>query len=152
MPSTLFSTYSAGENRVTATILAVLRSLSLNRIERLLGVLTGEADFELVRFQNQPSRGGVGIPDAEVLTSCRILIETKTRRNAVDRQQLKQHLKRLDSATEKFLCLLVLTPDENQPGEVANFSDERLCWSSFTALDQVIDELLLDKTEVIWLC
>jgi len=29
------------------------------------------------------------------------------------------------------------------------FSDERLFWSSFAALDQAIDELLADKTEVV---
>jgi hypothetical protein len=149
MPQTLFSTYSAGENRVTATILAVLRSLSLNRIERLLGVLTEKADFELVRFENQPGRGGVGVPDAEVSSSCRILIETKIKRNAIERQQLEQHLKRLDGAKEKFRCLLVLTPDENRPAELANLSHGRLYWTSFAALDQAVDELLTDKTEVI---
>jgi hypothetical protein len=149
MPSTLFSTYSAGENRVTATILAVLRSLSLNRIERLLGALTEQADFVLVRFENQPARGGVGVPDAEVSSSCQILIETKIKRNAIERQQLEQHLKRLDGATESFRCLLVLTPDENRPAELANLSDEYLCWASFAALDQAVDELLTDKTEVI---
>jgi len=42
MGSSLFSTYSPGENRVTASILAVLRSLSLGRIERMLGAPTGK--------------------------------------------------------------------------------------------------------------
>lgn len=37
--NSIFSTYSTGENRVTASILAVLRSLSLDRIQRLLGAL-----------------------------------------------------------------------------------------------------------------
>ena len=39
MPDSIFSTYRTGENRVTASILAVLRSLALHRIERLLGAL-----------------------------------------------------------------------------------------------------------------
>jgi hypothetical protein len=50
--TSIFSTYSTGENRVTASILAVLKSLSLNRIERLLGALLEQSAFELVRFQN----------------------------------------------------------------------------------------------------
>jgi len=64
MGSSIFSTYSTGENRVTASILAVLKSLSLGRIERLLGALLEQSEFQLVRFENQPSRGGKGVPDA----------------------------------------------------------------------------------------
>jgi hypothetical protein len=148
MPISLFATYSAGENRVTATVLAVLRSLSLDRIERLLGALTEQAEFELVRFENQAGRGGVGVPDAELLSSCRILIETKIKPNTIDRKQLTRHLQRLDDTNEAVQRLLVLTPDESKPTELVDFSDERLCWTSFAALDQAIDELLDDKTEV----
>ena len=36
MAINLFSTYKTGENRVTASILAVLRALSIGRVERLL--------------------------------------------------------------------------------------------------------------------
>src|SRR5713226_5311589 len=131
MPTSLFSTYSTGENRVTASILAVLRSLSLNRIERLLGALTEQPEFELVRFENQPARGGAGVPDAVVASSCRILIETKLTRNAVKPDQLKRHLSRLDTATESVRCLLVLSPDENRPAQLADLSDDRLSWASF---------------------
>ena len=60
----IFSTHSTGENRVTASIIAVLKSLSLPRIERLLGALLEQPEFELVRFQNQPSRGGAGAYNA----------------------------------------------------------------------------------------
>jgi hypothetical protein len=149
MITTLFSTYSTGENRITATILAVLRSLSLDRIERLLGALTELPEFELVRFENQPGRGGAGVPDAQVSSSCRILIETKTQPNALKREQLERHLQRLDDAKEDFRCLLVLTADESWPNELMHFSNEHLFWTSFAALDQAIDELLTDKTEVV---
>ncbi len=33
MPDSIFSTYRTGENRVTASILAVLRSLAIQRTE-----------------------------------------------------------------------------------------------------------------------
>jgi hypothetical protein len=65
MNDSIFSTYSTGENRVTASILAVLRCLALPRSERILGALMEDAEFQLVRFQNQPAKGGKGIPEVK---------------------------------------------------------------------------------------
>ncbi|MBU0719549.1 MAG: hypothetical protein KJ749_15000 [Planctomycetes bacterium] len=145
----IFSTYSAGENRVTASLLAVLRSLSLDRIQRVLGALLEQSEFELVKFQNQPSRGGEGIPDAIIQSSCRLLLETKTKRGAVRADQLRRHLKRLGGTTELIQVLLVLTPDDARPKALDSIDDDRLVWASFAALDQTIDEILEDKTEVV---
>lgn len=149
MPINLFSTYSTGENRVTASILAVLRSLSLDRMQRLLGALLEELEFELVTFQNQPGKGGEGVPDAIIQSSCRLLIETKVRRKAVKADQLKRHLERLDKATETTQLLLVLTPDDVRPTVFDSIQDARLAWASFAALDQAIDGMLSDKYEVV---
>jgi hypothetical protein len=141
----IFSTYSTGENRVTASILAVLRCLALPRIEGILGALMGDDDFQLVRFENQPAGGGEGVPDGEIFSNCRILLETKRVRNALVPSQLKRHLSRLDSTKEK---VLVLTPDDVEPDIIAAMKDVRLIWNSFVALNQAIDELLSDeKTE-----
>lgn len=149
MPTNLFSTYRGGENRVTSSILAVLQSLSMTRTERLLGALIEQAEFQLVRFQNQPSRGATGVPDAEIISSCRILVETKLVPKAVRADQLQRHLKRLDRSHETTQCLLVLTPDDNRPKELVQLSDPRLVWASFAALDQAISDLLNDETEVV---
>ena len=149
MTANLFSTYRTGENRVTASILAVLQSLSLDRIQRLIGALLEESEFELVKFQNQPAKGGAGVPDAVILSSCRLLTETKIRRHVLKAEQLKLHLERLDQATEAIRLLLVLTPDDAPPALLDTLHDDRLVWSSFAALDQAIDELLADNYEVI---
>lgn len=149
MPTNLFSTYSTGENRVTASFLAVLRSLALDRIQRIIGALLEQSEFELVAFQNQPSKGGGGVPDAIIQSSCRLLVETKIKRNSIQPKQLERHLERLDGATEATRLLLVLTPDDAKPRAFDSFQDERLVWASFAALDQAIDELLSDKTEVV---
>lgn len=150
MRTSIFSTYSTGENRVTASILAVLKSLSLSRIERLLGALLEQSEFELVRFQNQAARGSGSVPDGEISSSCRILIETKIKRNSVRAKQLQQHLQHLNSSRESEQ-LLVLTPDQSQPSAFDLVEDDqnRLGWASFAALDQAIDELLADGNEVI---
>ena len=123
MAESIFSTYSTGENRVTGSILAVLRSLALGRTERLLGALLQESEFQLLHFQNQPARGGESIPDAQITGSCRVLIETKVVRNGVSEDQVLQHLKRLNGR-EKLERLLVLTPDERRPKPLATVTEE----------------------------
>ena len=145
----IFSTYSQGENRVTSSILAVIRSLSLDRIERILGALLEQSELEFVRFENQPSRGGDGVPDAIIQSSFRLLIETKTERDGLDRPQLERHLSRLDDAQEQSAWLLILTPDDERPGLVEELNDDRAIWASFALLSQAIDELLDDKQEVV---
>lgn len=146
--NSIFSTYSTGENRVTASFLAVLRSLSLDRIQRLLAALLEQSEFELVRFENQPSKGGRGVPDAIIHASIRLLLETKIERASIAVPQIKRHLERLDAANEAAKVLLVITPDEVRPEVFETLRDERVVWSSFAALDQAIDEMLDDKYEV----
>lgn len=149
MTSSIFSTYSTGENRVTSSLLAVLRSLSLSRIERLLGALLEQSEFELVRFQNLPAAGGPGVPDAIILSSCRLLIETKIKTKSVNQEQLRRHLDKLDDTGESTRLLLVLTPDIHRPQVIDEINDDRLVWTPFSALDQAIDELLEDPREVV---
>lgn len=148
MDEGIFSTYRQGENRVTASILAVLRSLALPRIERLLGALLKESEFQLVRFENQIAGDGESVPDAEIAANVRILLETKTKRNALDRKQLKSHLEQFKR--EPGNRLLVLTPDHAEPALIKEIGDDRLAWTSFGDLDQAIDDLLSRKeNEVI---
>jgi hypothetical protein len=149
MPANIFSSYSTGENRVTASLLAVLQSLSLGRMNRLLGALLETPEFELVRFQNQPSKGSEGVPDGIVFSSCRLLIETKTTPNQVGIPQLARHLVRLDQSGEATRVLIVLTPDGSTPKAVQELDDARIIWASFARLDQAIDELMRDGGEVI---
>jgi hypothetical protein len=148
LPSSIFSSYKTGENRVTASILAVLQSLALGRTERLLGALLQESEFELLHFENQPGKGGPGVPDAVISGSCRILVETKTTRQAISVEQLSRHLAKLDGQ-ESTQRLLLLTPDEEKPQEVEKLSDIRLAWANFATLDQAIDDALADTRDVI---
>ncbi|MGH9421080.1 MAG: hypothetical protein ACRD3J_13980, partial [Thermoanaerobaculia bacterium] len=138
-----------GENRVTASILAVLRSLSLRHAERLLSAALGTPELQLIDFSNQVSRGGPGVPDAVISASIRLLVETKTARNAVDISQLRRHLERLEASNETTKMLLVLTPDASRPSAMTSLPPEVVVWSSFAALDQAIDELLRDRGEVV---
>lgn len=145
----LFSTYSTGENRVTASILGVLRTLSLRHTERILGAMLGAPEFQLLEFANQVGRGGRGVPDAVISASIRILVETKTERNAVNAVQIQRHVERLNQAPETTKVLLVLTPDAAPPVGLAAFPPKMVVWGSFAALDQAIDELLGDRGAVV---
>ncbi|MBK5940789.1 hypothetical protein CCR96_16340 [Halochromatium roseum] len=129
--------------------MAVLRSLSIDHMQRLIGSLLEQSELELIKFTNQPSKGGQGVPDAEISSSFRILIETKTARNMVDEQQVRRHLQRLDRPGETIQTLLILTPDDQPPVIIGEINDERLAWTSFGLLYQAIDELLADTQEVI---
>lgn len=149
MSESIFSTYRTGENRVTASILAVLRSLSLDRCEQILAALLEQSEFELIRFQNQPSKGSQGVPDAEIMSSFRLLVEAKIKPHTVDAKQLARHLRRFDDSKETTQALLVLTPDTRQPAQIDEVKDHRVTWASFASLDQAINGLFDDDKGVI---
>lgn len=88
MTTPLFSTYRQGENRVTATFLAVLQRLSLPNIDRILQRLLWEdrETYNLVSFENQV-RTKESVPDAKIRMGNTIWIETKTARNSVESDQ-----------------------------------------------------------------
>ncbi len=138
MQNTLFSTYRQGENRITSTFLAVLQRLSLPNIDRILGTLIGDTAFSLVSFENQPRRER-STPDARIRTGPAIWIETKTASNAVRSGQIRRHLESLEDGER----LLLLTPDDNQPGDFEN----RVIWSNFRTLVATIKEILEDESE-----
>jgi hypothetical protein len=89
------------------------------------------------------------VPDAVIISSCRLLIETKIKRNTVRESQLRRHLERLDGGRESTRLLLVLTPDDHEPAALEKIADPLLMWSSFATLDQSINELLNDPHEVV---
>ena len=121
----LFSTYRHGENRITATLLAVLQRLSLPNIDPILQALLEDPAFSLVTFDNLP-KGKNSTPDARIGTGSAIWIETKRVRNAVRSSQLENHLNSLRHREN----LLLLTPDDLAPTVL----DDRIAWSNFRTL------------------
>lgn len=142
MPVGLFSTYRGGENRVTSSILAVLRSLSLDRFQRLLGGLVGLSNDDLVRVEDQPSRGGSGIPDGEIRASMRIIIETKRHAQEFDKNQLQRHMARFHGDNHTVQRLLCLSRHSSRPPELDDLGDPRVCWASFADLETAIADIL----------
>ena len=145
----LFSTYRSGENRVTASMLAVFERSDIARLEKILAAASGETSLQLVSFDNQPGAGGGTVPDARIAGNFALWFETKTARNAVRPDQLVGHLEHFDNRPGVFERLFVVTPDSEEPQAITDLNDERIIWFSFRDLSFAIDELLTDTQEVI---
>lgn len=148
--TTLFSTYRQGENRVTASMIAVFERVGLEVVERLLQAVQGESTVELVEFRNQPAeKGSKGTPDASIRASFKYLFETKTtpvgNGSAALLAELKRHLEKLVGEYQSE-TLFFVTPDEEIPSEVEllrqTLPPGRLSWFSFLDLDRAMEELL----------
>lgn len=142
MSTGLFSTYRQGENRVTATLLAVLQRLSLVNTDRILQALLDDSTFQLVHFDNQIVHKQ-SVPDARISAKTSIYIETKTDRNTVDPGQVRAHLGALEIGER----LLLLTPDDQPPPILADVGDDRLAWANFRALSDAIKTFLQDEND-----
>ena len=141
MPNPLFSTYTQGENRVTSTVISVLEHINNQLAEDILEALTDESDLSLVAFDNQVT-GVDSVPDAAIKSSTALWFETKTSRDAVNKEQLENHLHALDEDVAELQRLIVLTPDAQLPDEVTEVNDERIVWVNFDGLIDTIEMVL----------
>jgi len=145
----LFSTYQQGENRVTASILAVLARLGLHLTERILGGMLGDANVSLVSFTPLPATSGPGNPDGEILARARFLFEVKIASGALDSAQAAA-LK--IAYTDKLGDdhdgrLIILTPDVGCPKPLVGLGDERVVWVNFVTLAVVLREVVADDRD-----
>lgn len=143
MPNPLFSRYSQGENRVTASILAVFERISFALVEQILQILCEEPNLPLLQIKNQIKSGKMGrVPDGAIQASFAYWIETKTVQNAVDFNQLEGHLIALSEVPDVGKKkLLVLTPDYEEPQAVKNLNSNLVVWASFNDMYAAIAEI-----------
>ena len=109
MPNPLFAKFSQGENRVTASILAVFERISFALVERILQILCEDSNIPLLEIRNQfRIKGASGVPDGVIQASFAYWIETKIVQNAIGldhklddgrlvNRQLKAHLDALEA-------------------------------------------------------
>lgn len=158
MPNPLFSSYRAGENRVTSSTLAVFERIDLALVEELLGTAAGAStELTTVTFDNQVVSDG-SVPDARIGARFTWWFETKTARGDYKseghgRAQVRQHSEHLRGAPEAWL--FVLTPDPVQPTWFAELDGvdhsvrPRILWLGFVGLAAAIEEVTSDPTRVI---
>ncbi len=147
MSGPIFSTYGQGENRVTATLMAVLQRVNGSLVELILQRLLADDALELIRFIDQP-RGDGSTPDAVIRGSFSFWIETKTSKNAIREDQLMKHLKLLGDGTVRDDRLIVLTPDSSEPQTVIGLREKyaNLYWANFATLVETVESLLNDSS------
>lgn len=112
----LLYTYRAGENRVTASMLAVFERIDLALVEAILSAATGEASLQMVSFTNQPPGTGQSVPDGRISGHSDLWIETKTETGAVRADQLIEHLRCLGDSGEQRLWSSPLRLDHRGGG------------------------------------
>ncbi|MDS0255936.1 hypothetical protein [Haloarcula argentinensis] len=92
-------------------------------------------------FDNQVT-GVDSVPDAAIKSSTSLWFETKTSRDAVDKEQLENHLHALNEEKAELQRLIVLTPDARLPEEVVELGDERIVWANFDSLIDTIESVV----------
>jgi hypothetical protein len=122
-------------------MLAVFEHINNALLEDVLETVLDESDFSVITFENQVT-GVESVPDAAIRSSTEVWFETKTARDAVGRDQLEHHLKALEEDGANLRRLVVLTPDVEQPAEVAAIDDSRVVWSNFDSLVDALEAIL----------
>jgi hypothetical protein len=153
----LLSTYQAGENRVTASTMAVFERLDLGLVQELLGAATGSGEeLRAVTFENQVVASS-SVPDGRISARFTWWFETKTERGAYttdgrSRRQLREHTRLLEGDPEALL--FVLTPDLVRPAwfddlnGVAEDVQPRVLWVSFRDLADHITAAIEDPARL----
>jgi hypothetical protein len=155
----LFSTYRAGENRVTSSIMAVFERIDLALVRDIMAGAAGAGDeLRAVTFENQVV-STASVPDGRISGRFTWWIETKTARGGYgseghDRQQLREHASLL--VNDPDATLFVLTPDPVRPIWFDNFDPavaeevrSRIIWVSFRQIGLAIEEIRDDPVRLL---
>lgn len=139
----IFDQYDVEENRITNALLQALagnKDLLRSFLAKCLKINIGKSAQVVISAQKEPFAEGdteenrekiEGIPDGWIIIDEEIAIvfESKITRNAIRRDQLIAHVKRIRSYAQKFLC--IITPDEKSPIEDSNITDVKIVWVSW---------------------
>lgn len=152
MRSGIFSTYRQGENRVTASIVNVLRRLPMDVVEVILKRLAFDEDpasaFFVFKNQSAKNDGSDTVPDAELSANFKILLETKIVSDASDQAQIQHHKKQIGDAEHQRVVLL--TPDFDDPTKKWGDEEQKgVTWRDFYFLTELIDSLFTDEDLIL---
>lgn len=137
----IFGEYKKAEDRVTAALLHVINAGGQMVVERLF------SDYFDIPSNNinviPQSYHKDSIPDGELSCDCKynIFIESKIISNAINEEQLKNHISLTNTAQNRYL--IYITPDKTHPEILQNFMVEWMDWHTVVnrLLGIIADEL-----------
>jgi hypothetical protein len=148
----IFDQYDQEENRITN---AFLQTLAKNRgllkvfIKECFNIQLGSNANIVISSQKKPLGLGdeekdkektEGIPDGWIVIDEEkaIVFESKIVRNAIRRDQLLAHTKRIRGYSQKYLC--VVTPDEDSPVKDVNIPNVDIAWISWRDVYNIVSK------------
>lgn len=148
----IFDQYDQEENRITN---AFLQTLAKNRdllkafLKWCFNIQLGKRATITISSQKAPFGLGdeeedkeraEGIPDGWIIIDEEkaIVFESKIVRNAIRRDQLLAHTKRIRGYSQKYLC--VVTPDEDSPVKDVNIPNVDIAWISWRDIYNLVSK------------
>lgn len=149
MNSSIFSTFSQGENRITSQFFEVLFQLSYSTSNKIIRFILDNEKFDVVEKKNQYKTDKYSsVPDYMIRSKFNILVETKNKSGLINEKQIKEHIKVLEDEVCGNDYLLVLTPDGERPPLLDKVGDDRICWCSFESIYDFIDSEILNNSSI----
>lgn len=124
-------------------MVAVFERIDLSSLREILALALEDPEIDLMTFRLQPGASSGTVPDGEIASNFRYLLEVKTEFGTLNEIQLRGHLAQL-SGTATDERLLAVTPDAAEPPLVTTIkaADPRLTWFSFASLNRSISDVL----------
>ncbi|GHT52672.1 hypothetical protein FACS1894106_1890 [Spirochaetia bacterium] len=135
----VFGEYKQPENRVTAAFLQICKIGGEGLIRTIAVKLNIQLPNSEIDIFSQVKEEDA-VPDGllESNFSFKIYIESKIKKNAVNKRQLKGHIKALKKEND---FLIYLTPDEELPIELRG---ERVSWANWKTVNDIITDYVQD--------
>ena len=146
----IFDPYDQSENRITNALLQTMAkdvdflkkflrynlSLSLNRNSSV--VISSQKEPLGLGDSDQDREEIEGIPDGWIIIdeNDAVLIESKIVRNAIRKDQLLAHKKRIRGYSKKYLC--VITPDDESPIQDMQIEGINISWISWSKIYEML--------------
>ncbi|MDR1862396.1 MAG: hypothetical protein LBQ67_00595 [Treponema sp.] len=137
----VFGEYSQPENRVTAAFLQICKIGGEGLIRTIATKLKIQLPNSEIDIFSQAKEENT-VPDGllESNFSFKIFIESKIKKNAVNKKQLDGHLKALKNEND---FLIYLTPDEELPSELKR-ERRRISWTNWKTVNDIITNYVQD--------
>ncbi len=137
----IFGEYKQPENRVTAAFLQICKIGGedfIRHISQVLGFLLPESEISIISQAAKRDSSPDGLLESNF--SFRLYLESKVKKNSVDKNQLNNHKKLIKNKSD---YLVYLTPDEKKPTEISKLND--VYWGNWLTITEAFDKYIQNQ-------